>query len=139
MITINPYLNFNGNCEEAFKLYKKVFGGEYDALQRFKEEPGVNHTAADAEKIMHVALPLGHGFILMGSDRPPAMGPGTMGENLSLSIGTESKKQADEVFNGLAEGGKITMPIADTFWGSYFGMVNDRFGVQWMVSFSEQR
>ena len=136
---INPYLNFNGNCEQAFQLYKKVFGGEFATVQRFKDEPGVKHSATDTEKIMHISLPLGNGLSLMGSDRPPAMGPGTMGENLSLSINTESKKQADEVFNGLAQGGKITMPISNTFWGSYFGMVNDKFGVQWMVSFSEQQ
>jgi PhnB protein len=139
MITINPYLNFNGNCEDAFKFYQKVFGGEFATVQRFKDEPNTKHSPSDAEKIMHVSLPLGNGFILMGSDRPPAMGPGKMGENLSLSINAESKKQADELFNGLAQDGRITVPIGETFWGSYFGMVNDKYGVQWMVSYSEQR
>lgn len=139
MITITPYLNFNGDCEAAFNHYKKVFGGEFDTVQRFKDEPGGKHTPADANKIMHISLPLRKGYMLMGSDRPPSMGKGSFGENVSLSIDTESRKEADAVFNGLAEGGKITMPIADTFWGAYFGMVNDKFGVQWMVSYSERR
>src|SRR5690349_12287351 len=124
MITINPYLTFNGNCEEAFNMYKKVFGGQFETFQRFKDEPGGKHSPTEAEKIMHVSLPLSKGYTLMGSDRPGSIGNGTIGENVSLSINTESKKQADDVFNGLAQGGKITMPIATTFWGAYFGMVN---------------
>ena len=139
MITVNPYLAFNGNCLEAFNHYKHVFGGDFVTLQRFKDEPGSKHPPTEAEKIMHVSLPLGDGFALMGSDRPRSMKDGVIGENVSLSVNVDSKSDADRVFKGLAEGGKVTMPLADTFWGSYFGMVNDRFGVQWMVSFSEKR
>ena len=139
MITVNPYLTFNGNCQEAFNHYRKVFGGEFETIQRFSDEPGGKHSPADANRILHVALPLSKGYTLMGSDRTSSMPDGTAGENISLSINTETKKDADRVFNGLAEGGKVTMPIADTFWGSYFGMVNDKFGIQWMVSFSESR
>jgi len=139
MITVNPYLTFNGNCLDAFNHYKKVFGGEFETKQQFRDEPGSKHPPEEADKILHVSLPLSKGFTLMGSDRPGSMKAGTIGENVSLSLNVDSKKEADRVFNGLAVGGKVTMPIADAFWGSYFGMVNDKFGVQWMVSFSENR
>jgi PhnB protein len=139
MITVNPYMTFNGNCLEAFNHYKKVFGGEFEAKQHFRDEPGSKHPPAEGEKILHVSLPLSKGYMLMGSDRPGSIGDGTIGENISLSLDVDTRKEADRVFKELAEGGKITMPIADTFWGSYFGMLNDRFGVQWMVSFSEKR
>ena len=139
MITVNPYLTFNGNCEEAFNHYKKVFGGEFEAKQHFRDEPGSKHPPGEAEKILHVSLPLSKGYMLMGSDRAASMKNGSMGDNMTLSLNVGSKSEADKIFKGLADGGKITMPMADTFWGSYFGMVNDRFDVQWMVSFSESR
>jgi len=139
MITVNPYLTFDGNCLEAFNHYRKVFGGDFEANQKFKDEPGSKHPASEANKIMHISLQLSKGFMLMGSDRAASMGSGKPGDNISLSINTTSKKEADEVFKGLSEGGKVTMPLATTFWGSYFGMVNDKFGIQWMVSFAESR
>jgi PhnB protein len=139
MITVNPYLTFDGNCLEAFTHYRKVFGGEFEANQKFKDEPGSNHPPSDADRILHISLPLSKGFFLMGSDRATSMGPGKQGDNISLSINTTSRKEADDVFKGLAKGGNVTMPIATTFWGSYFGMVNDKFGIQWMVSFAESR
>ena len=138
MAQINPYLTFNGNCEEAFNFYKGVFGGEYRQISKFKDVPpmpGQTFSAEEGEMILHVSLPISKETILMGSDANPRMGEVTYGQNLSLSIGTDSKEEADKVFNGLAAGGKITMPIADTFWGAYFGMFIDKFGFTWMVNY----
>lgn len=138
MVTINPYLNFPGNTEEAFKFYKSVFGGEFVGLTRFKDtEEAAKLKASEKEKLMHVSLPIGKGNVLMATDALESMGHKlTMGNNFSLSVETESKDEANKVFKGLSKGGKVTMPQADTFWGSYFGMVTDKFGVQWMVSYS---
>ncbi len=138
MATINPYLNFLGNTEEAFNFYKSIFGGEFAVLQRFQDTPQSGNVAvADKSKIMHVALPIGNGNVLMGTDALESMGHTlNMGNNISLSINVDSKAEADRIFNGLAAGGKVTMPLADMFWGDYFGMCNDKFGIQWMVSYN---
>ncbi len=138
--TVNAYLTFNGDCEAAFNLYKSVFGGEFIYFGRFKDVPGSMEgnrvKAEDAEKIMHVSLPISNETILMGSDTSEAMGQkATAGNNFSPSVGTGSKKEADRLFNGLSKGGKITMPMNSAFWGSYFGMFTDKFGIQWMISF----
>jgi PhnB protein len=137
MATINPYLSFMGNTEEAFNFYKSVFGGEFTGIQRFKDIPeGDKMSAEDQEKIMHVALPIGGGNVLMGTDTLESMGHSlTVGTNISLSISAESKEEAEQIFNGLSEGGKVEMPLADAFWGAYFGMFADKFGVQWMVNY----
>ena len=137
MVQINPYLNFLGNTEEAFNFYKSVFGGEFAMLQRFKDTPEADKVAKeDREKIMHVALPIGKGNVMMATDALESAGHTiTIGNNISLSIATDSKEEADKIFNGLAAGGKIEMPIIDTFWGAYFGICNDKFGVQWMVNY----
>jgi PhnB protein len=135
MAAINPYLNFGGTCEEAFTFYKSVFGGEFAMLTRLNETPHAEHLSPEeGEKIMHVALPIGHGTTLMGSDRPAAMGPVTNGNNAHMSIQTDSEEEATRVFNGLAAGGQIVMPLQQTFWGATFGMLTDKFGVQWMVN-----
>lgn len=136
MATINPYLTFNGNCEEAFTFYKAAFGGEYRQISKFKDAPGTEKmSAADRELIMHVSLPISKETILMGSDAHPDMGKVTVGQHLSLSVGTDSKEEANKIFNALATGGKVTMPIADTFWGAYFGMLEDKYGIVWMVNY----
>jgi PhnB protein len=137
MATINPYLSFMGNTEEAFNFYKSVFGGEFTGIQRFKDIPeGDKMSAEDQEKIMHVALPIGGGNVLMGTDTLESMGHSlTVGTNISLSISADSKEEAEQIFNGLSEGGKVEMPLADAFWGAYFGMFADKFGVQWMVNY----
>ena len=138
MAQVNAYLTFNGNCEEAFNFYKGVFGGEFGQISKFKDippSPGQDFTAEEGERILHVSLPISNETILMGSDAHPRMGQVTWGQNLSLSVGTDSKEEADKIFNGLAAGGKITMPIADTFWGAYFGMFIDKFGFTWMVNY----
>lgn len=137
MATINPYLNFPGTAEEAFNLYKSVLGGEFLALQRYKDMPeGSKVSAEDAEKIMHIALPIGNGNILMGTDALESMGQKlTTGNNFYLSLDVNSEGEADQVFNALSDGGQDIMPMQKVFWGSYFGMLADRFGVQWMVSY----
>lgn len=137
MATINPYLNFNGNTEEAFKFYKSVFGGEFKAFQRFKDTPGCEGIpATDGNKIMHVALPIGKGNILMATDTLESMGHAvSSGTNVSICINTDSEEQTRDLFNKLAEGGKIGMPLDKMFWGDYFGMVTDKFGIQWMVDY----
>ena len=137
MALINPHINFNGNAEEAFTFYKSVFGGEFAMIMRLKDLSGPDFPVAeiDANKIMHIALPIGKN-VLMGNDIPEAMGRVNENENRSkISISAESKKEADKLFNGLSAGGKIEMPIADSPWGSYFGMFRDKYGIEWMVDF----
>lgn len=136
MATVNPYLNFNGNCEEAFNFYKSAFGGEYLMVMRFKDVPAEYQMSEnEGEKIMHISLPIGQGTILMGSDRPASMGQVTFGDNFSISINTESEEQANRLFYELSAGGQITMPLEKAFWGAYFGMFTDKFGMHWMVSY----
>ncbi len=137
MTTINPYLVFKGNCEKAFNFYKSVFGGEFASIFRFREMPPDQKFAPEeAERLMHVSLPIGQGTILMGSDTSDVNGPPMItGNNISMSINTDSKQDADRLFNGLSAGGKVFMPMNNTFWGSYFGMFTDKFDINWMVSF----
>lgn len=139
MTSINPYLTFKGNCEEAFNHYKSVFGGEFTYLGRFGEMPpqeGKSMPEEDANKIMHVSLPIGSNQ-LMGSDTGGEWAAHTIiGNNYSVSVSTDTKEDADRIFNGLAEGGNVTMPMADTFWGDYFGMCTDKFGINWMMSYN---
>lgn len=140
MATANVYLNFNGNTEEAFNFYKSVFGGEFTSLQRFKDTPEADKLPeTDRDKIMHVALPLGNGSILMATDGLESMGQKlTFGNNYHISLQAESKAEADEIFNRLSAGGEIAIPLAKMFWGDYFGMTIDKFGVQWMVNYHYQ-
>ncbi len=141
MATINPYLNFKGDTEDAFNFYRSVFGGEFLTLQRFKDTPEADRVAeADKEKVMHVALPIGKGNILMGTDALESMGhPLTIGNNFYLSLSPDTVEEADKLFNGLSAGGKITVPLEKAFWGAYFGMLTDQFGVQWMVNYEEKQ
>ncbi len=137
MATINPHINFNGNAEEAFTFYKSVFGGEFAKVMRFKDIASPEFPVAEKEenKIMHIALPIGKN-ILMANDVPESMGRTNENENRSkISINCESKEEADKLFNGLSEGGKIEFPMADSPWGSYFGMFRDKYGIEWMVDF----
>lgn len=141
MATVNVYLNFDGNCEEAFTFYKSVFGGEFSYLGRFKDMPvqeGMpSCTPEIGEKIMHVSLPISKETSIMGSDTGGEWAPDfKLGNNFSVSVTTTSKEEADRLFNGLSAGGLVTMPLDNTFWGDYFGMFTDKFGVNWMVSFA---
>src|SRR5688572_16052628 len=137
MALINPHINFNGNAEEAFNFYRSVFGGSFAMVMRFKDVSGPEHPVSEKEanKIMHIALPIGQN-ILMGNDVPESMGKVNENENRSkISISAESREEADKLFNGLSKGGTIEVPIADSPWGSYFGMFRDKFGIEWMVDF----
>jgi PhnB protein len=138
MASINPYIHFNGNAEEAFTFYQSVFGGEFAALVRYKDMKfvGAPNNELEAEKIMHVALPIGKHNVLMGSDTPQQMGTHNEMENRSkISISAESKEEADALYIGLSKEGQIEMPIQDSPWGSYFGMFRDKFGIEWMVDY----
>lgn len=140
MISINPHINFNGNAEEAFTFYKSVFGGEFAKIIRFKDISSPEFPVAenDKNKLMHIALPIGKN-ILMANDVPERMGRVNENENRSkILISVESREQADKLFNGLSEGGNIEVPIAESPWGSYFGMFRDKFGIEWMISFTKE-
>ena len=137
MALINPHINFNGNAEEAFTFYKSVFGGEFEKIIRFKDISGPEFPIAekDANKIMHIALPIGKNF-LMANDVPESMGKTNENENRSkIVISAESREEADKLFNGLTKGGNIEMPISDSPWCTYFGMFRDKYGIEWMVDF----
>lgn len=138
MAQINPYLHYNGNAEEAFTFYKSVFGGEFAMVMRFKDMPNPESPFDDdeADKVMHIALPIGKHDILMASDVPNQLGTVNENENrFKISISAESKEEADKLFHGLSEGGAVEMPIGDSPWGSYFAMFRDKFGIEWMVDF----
>ena len=139
MATVNVYLTFNGNTEEAFNFYKSVFGGEFTYIGRFKDMPTDENCPPPSEeegnRIMHVSLPISKETILMGSDSTSFSGDVTFGNNFSVSINADSKEEADKIFNGLSAGGKVEMPIGDSPWGSYFGMFRDKYGIEWMVDY----
>lgn len=142
MASVNVYLTFNGNCEEAFNFYKSVFGGEFPYIGRFKDMPaGEDHGKMPedhANRIMHVSLPISAETMLMGSDTGGEWATDyKQGNNFSISINAGSRDEADKLFNGLSAGGKVIMPMNKTFWGDYFGVFADKFGINWMVSFNE--
>ena len=137
MTLIAPYLNFEGKTEEAFNFYKSVFGGEFTSVQRFGDTPhGGNMPAGDAKKIMHISLQIDKDTALMASDNVPSMGmpPLTPGNNISLSAHPKTVDEGKRIFNALAAGGQVMMPFEKAFWGAYFGMLTDKFGIKWMVN-----
>lgn len=136
MSIINPYLTFDGNCEAAFNFYRSVFGGDFNFIGRFRDMPAEYEVPdADKEKIMHISLPISKETILMGSDSSESFGvKPNFGNSISISVSTTDKAEADRFFNALSEGGTVTMPMENTFWGDYFGMLVDKFGINWMVS-----
>ncbi len=142
MPVINTYLTFPGNCEEAFNFYKSIFGGEFPYIGRFKDMPAEQCGPIPdnaKEKIMHMSLPIGNS-VLMGSDAIEGFGPPHIaGNNFSLSVNTGSDAEADKLFSALSTGGQTIMPLGKTFWGSYFGMLTDKFGIQWMVSHEQEK
>jgi PhnB protein len=134
---VNPYINFNGNTEEAFNFYKSVFGGEFEKIVRFKDLESSEFPVPEKEanKIMHIALPIGNNT-LIANDVPESMGPVNENENRSkISVSTESRAEADKIFTGLTVGGTIEVPLADSPWNTYFGMFRDKFGIEWTVEF----
>ena len=138
MRAINPWINFNGNAEEAFNFYKSVFGGEFSKIVRFKDLASADFQVpeAESEKIMTIALPLGKNNVLLGNDVPSFMGTVNENENRSkIVVSTESREEADKLFNGLAAGGQVEGPIDDSPWGTYAGMFRDKYGIEWIVEF----
>lgn len=141
MAAVNIYLTFDGNCKEAFDYYKSVFGGEYPYAGTFGEMPPQEGmppmTEDDKRRIMHISLPVSKETILMGSDIVSFSPKITVGNNFSISVNAASRDEADKIFAGLSAGGTITMPLNKTFWGAYFGMCTDKFGINWMMNFDE--
>ena len=141
MATINAYLTFDGTCEEAFNFYKSVFGGDFPMVGKFGDMPpqeGMPPISDEVKnRIMHMSLPISAETVLMGSDTMPGIHDHQVGNNISLSINTDSREDADLIFTGLSAGGKVSMPLADTFWGAYFGMWTDKFGINWMVNYDD--
>ena len=135
-IPLVTYLHFNGNCREAFDFYRSVFGGEYLMVSTFGEgPPDMGVPESDHDKIMHASLSIGDGE-LMGSDMPSNFGPSPVaGNNFALSYSARSREETDELFAKISEGGAVTMPLQETFWGSYFGSCTDRFGINWQLDY----
>ncbi len=140
MAHINPYLIFSGNCKEVFEFYKSAFGGEFASVLLYKEAPSQNPVSpGDAERIMHISLPIGMGTILMGSDQPESYGATIVGNNFNISIHPESEEEAHSLFDKLSAGGKVTMKLHKAFWGAYFGMFTDKFGIHWLVNYEYEQ
>lgn len=140
---LNVYVHFKDNCEEAFRFYQSVFGGEFESLMRYGEMPPEEGMPpipeADKNLLMHITLPIGKTTKLMGSDMAGPWAEGlSSGNNFAISLNMESRTEADKVFAGLAADGKVTMEMQDTFWDSYFGSLEDKFGINWMISFDLQ-
>jgi PhnB protein len=140
MKTLKSYLTFNGNCEEAFNFYKSVFGGEFSYKSRFGEMPGGENVPDGAkDKIMHISLPICKEAILMGSDASEEFGNITnFGDNISLYLGAETHEEVKSIFDKLSAGANVTMPLEKTFWSPLFGMLTDKFGINWMLSVEEE-
>ncbi|MES2436795.1 MAG: VOC family protein [Patescibacteria group bacterium] len=142
MATINPWINFNGNAEEALTFYKSVFGGEFSKIVRFKDiaTAEVQMPEAEAEKVMYIALPIGNGSVLIANDVPSFMGAVNENENRSkILITTDTKEEAEKIFNGLSVGGTVEGPMGDSPWGSYAGMFRDKYGIEWLIEFTPSK
>ena len=138
MATTNPWINFNGNAQEAFAFYQSVFGGEFTKVVRFKDIASAEFPVAEKEenKIMYIALPIGNNM-LIANDVPEIMGRVNENENRSkILVSTESKEEADKLFNGLSAGGEVEGAMGDSPWGSYAGMFRDKYGIEWIIEFS---
>ena len=136
-MALNTYLNFEDNCREAFEFYRSIFGGEFAFISTFREGPEemkeMQIPEEHLDRIMHVSLPIGSS-VLMGSDSTSAFSPPlVVGNNFSISFEAESREHADEVFAKLSNGGEVKWPMADAFWGDYFGAIKDKFGINWQV------
>lgn len=139
MRQLNPYLSFNGQCEEAFNFYKSVFGGEFNGIMRWSDNPhGENMSEEDKKGVMHVSLAVGDS-VIMGSDSIKDFGQVTPGTNFQVAVFPESREDADRIFAGLSEGGNVTCAMADMFWGDYFGSFADKFGIQWMINYDAKQ
>ncbi|MDB5254157.1 MAG: hypothetical protein JWL80_223 [Parcubacteria group bacterium] len=138
MTTINPWINFNGNTEEAFDFYRSVFGGEFTRITRFKDIAGPEFSVGetDANKIMQIILPISSTQVLIGNDVPEFMGKVSENENRSkIHVGVDSKEEAKKIFDGLSVGGQVEVPISDGAWGTHVGMFRDKYGIEWIIEF----
>jgi PhnB protein len=138
MRTINPWINFNGNAEEAFSFYKSVFGGEFAKIVRFGDLASAEFQVPEneASKIMHIALPIGKHNVLIANDVPAFLGRVNERENRSkIVVSAESREEAENIFIGLSAGGDVEGPIGDGPWGTYGGMFRDKYGIEWIVEF----
>lgn len=138
MKVVNPYLSFNGNTEEAFTFYKSVFGGEFSTLMRMKDAAGMPVPEGQEEKIMHIALPLNCGQMLMGSDNCNDTSF-IKGNNFYVSIHTNSIEEGKKLFEALSAGGKPTHDFKKEFWGDWFGQLTDQYGINWMINYTERQ
>jgi len=140
MTTVNTYLYFNGNCEEAFNFYKSIFNSEFQYIGRYSDVPEVarqNFPHCTDEHIMHITLPIGNETILMGADIVDIKKrENDAAKYFSLYIHADSKEEADRLFSSLSNEGEIKLPISEQFWGSYYGICLDKFGINWKISFS---
>jgi PhnB protein len=136
--TVNIYLIFKGNCRAAFEFYRSIFGGEYSKLSTFGDMPPMQGmpTLSETQKqeILHVSLPISKETVLMGSDAGEKASETTIGNNFAISVNTDNRAETERIYHALSSGGKVTMPLAVTFWGEYFGMLTDQFGINWMVN-----
>ena len=138
MKALTPWINFNGNAEEAFTFYKSVFGGAFTKIIRFRDLATDEFPVAanEADKIMHIALRIGNNNVLIANDVPGFMGRVDENENRSkIAVAAESREEADKIFYGLSAGGAVEGPIGDTPWGTYAGMFRDKYGIEWIVEF----
>lgn len=137
MKSINPYLNFMGQSEDAMKFYKSVFGGEFTIFQRFGDIPGGEKMSPeDQKKMIHISLPMAGGTVLMATDALESMGQKIVsGNNFHIVVHADTEEETDKLFDMLSNGGKIEMPLNKTFWGAYFGMCEDKFGIRWMINY----
>lgn len=138
MKAINPWINFNGNAEEAFTFYKSVFGGEFTKIIRYKDiaSAEIPVDEKEANKIMSIVLPVGKNNVLVANDVPDFMGRVSENENRSkIFVNAESRDEADKIFNGLSAGGEVEGPIGDSPWGTYAGMFRDKYGIEWIIEF----
>ena len=142
MVTISPWINFNGNAEEAFSFYKSVFGGEFAEVIRLKDLAGPEFPVGDADtdKIMRIVLPIGGAYMLIGNDVPEFLGKVNENENRSkIHVRVESKEEAEKIFSGLSQGGQVEAPMGESPWGAYFGMFRDKYGIEWVIEFNPIR
>lgn len=142
MTRVQTYLNFAGEAEQAFELYRSVFGGELSSAVRFGDMPieGLDIPDEDRDKMMHIALPISEHDVLMASDTLPGLGQELVrGNSVHVSLHPESRQEADRLFEALSEGGEVEMPIDDQVWGDYYGACTDRFGIHWMVNCSPEQ
>lgn len=141
MEQVDFYLHFNGQAEKAMKFYKGIWGGEFLIVQRYRDVPGSEKMSEeDKDKIIHISLRLSPGTTLMASDAVSGMNQGSLtGNNYHICLQAANEKEADKLFGALSNDGKIEMPMNKTFWGAYFGMCVDQFGIQWMINYTEKK